>query len=108
PPKPLLDQGLEAGFDKMVEVLVQGHQLDRPATVCQSSSRRTPSNTIRPSPRSDGSQDSPWRFRLTVSGNEDRVQSVVSAPDSPQSDSAIAVATAPVPHARVSASTPLS
>ena len=59
-------------------------QLGPCATVCQPSSRTEPSKTIRPSPRSDGNQASPSRRRVTVNGSPDRVQRVVSLPDSPQ------------------------
>src|SRR5712675_2797530 len=86
----------------------KSHQLDRRATVCQSRSRIRPSKTILPSPQRDGSQEFLFRFKVTLSGSPDRVRSMVSAPDSPQPDRMIAVATAPVPQASVSASTPLS
>src|SRR2546423_15286624 len=84
------------------------HSTDCAATDCQSRSRISPSNTIRPSPRSDGNQESPSRLRVTVNGSDDRVQSTISLPDSPQSASMMAVATAPVPQATDSASTPRS
>src|SRR6267142_2605062 len=108
PWKAQLYRALERPVQKQLECVIYRQLRDLPATVCQSRSRIRPSKTIRPSPRSDGNQDAPSRLRPTVKGSPDRVQRVVSLPDSPQSESRIATATAPVPQARVSASTPRS
>src|SRR6202022_2810133 len=84
------------------------HQMGPRAKVCPSPSQSAPPKTILPSPRRDASQAGPSRRSVTTKGRPDLVQRVVSRADSPQLESMIAVATAPVPHAKVSASTPRS
>jgi len=71
-------------------------------------SARSPSNTIRPSPASVGSHFEPSRRSVTRNWRPDLVASAVTSPASFHDASKIAVAIAPVPHARVSPSTPRS
>src|SRR6185437_6645985 len=67
-----------------------------------------PVKTSRPSPRSDGYHTSPSRRSRTLTKRPECVVRLVSSLESPQADSRIAAAIAPVPHASVSPSTPRS
>ena len=107
-PNAMAELWLQIFGEKRLQVPRRRHQFVAPATDCQSRSRSEPSKTILPSPRRDGIQAGPLRVSVTTKGSPERVQRVVSWADSPQIESRIAVATAPVPHAKVSASTPRS
>ncbi len=90
------------------ELVLCRHPAVEPEAVAGECSTSSPRQTIRPSPDSDGVTTPARSLNRTRSGSPDRVFNVVTSPDSAHVRSKAALATAPVPHASVSASTPRS